>query len=197
MNKFEVGDRIQLCDTSCQEIFNDGYTGEKGIVIKLGKKRGRCYTHGIVWYDIKIKIREKEGWTLSNYLEKLEGTLSKYDEYVARINALDNGWDKEADDIGSEIYDNNESQVCYYLAITTRNNKRKNHYNQHICILEGVSREHIISFDYNTQCEKMSALKKALLYLLDHSDIKKDLVGQEVNTDIDGKMYKVKVLKEV
>ena len=72
MSKFKVGDKVKLCDFSCQEIFNC-YEGKvkEGIVIQLGKKKGYCPAHGTVWYDIKIKIGKKKGWTLSQYLKKL------------------------------------------------------------------------------------------------------------------------------
>jgi len=52
-----------------------------------------------------------------------------------------------------------------------------------------------MEFGYSGQCDKMTAFKKALLYLLDHSDIKQDLVGQEVKAEIEGKIYKVKVIE--
>ena len=93
--------------------------------------------------------------------------MPKYDELAGRIEALDNGWTKEADDILKEIrggyklrllddmteagwiqvFDNNES-------IITTNRYRE-------------------EFHYGTQCEKMSAFKKALMWLLNHSDISK------------------------
>lgn len=85
--------------------------------------------------------------------------MSKYDELKQRIEALDNGWDKEADDVIREL------EVRYYISISTK--------------IDGVeiqdnNREKIEYFGYNTQCEKLTAFKNALLWLLDHSDIKKD-----------------------
>jgi hypothetical protein len=50
-------------------------------------------------------------------------------------------------------------------------------------------------FSFTSQCSKLSALKQALMWLLDNSDIKKDLIGQEIKSEIDGKIYKVKVLE--
>ena len=82
----------------------------------------------------------------------------------------------------------------YAIWITTNNSVAGAKY---VRIIENpfTQKNVVAEIPYRFQCEKMQAFKDALLWLLDHSDIKKDLVGQEVNTDIDGKMYKVKVLK--
>jgi len=43
----------------------------------------------------------------------------------------------------------------------------------------------------------MKAFKNTLLWLLDHSNIKKDLTGTEQKIEIGGKTYKAWILEEV
>lgn len=52
-------------------------------------------------------------------------------------------------------------------------------------------------FPFSSQCQKLQAFKDALLWLLDHSDIKKDLVGETKQIEIDGTVYKAKILEKI
>jgi len=99
-----------------------------------------------------------------------ERTMSKYDELKERIERLQNGWDKEADDILVEL--SKETKNLYWLLIPISDNgwmwlkygdtrEKNNSY---------VAKE---TYFYN-QCEKMKQFKRHLLYILDHSNIKKD-----------------------
>lgn len=98
-------------------------------------------------------------------------TESKYDELKRRIEALDDGWNAEANEILQEI------NAPYQLIIPTHDKDGD------ISILgykvsstfSGERRYGQASnFYFDSQCEKMSAFKQALIWLLDHSDIKKD-----------------------
>ena len=109
-------------------------------------------------------------------------TVSKYDELKERI-ANVTAWDKEADDILQEMgfFKNNANEIRFF--------------NQQITVWE----DGMGSFEYfnfKSQCEKLEAFKKALMWLLDHSDIKKSIVGEEKRAEIDGKIYKVRILSE-
>ncbi len=109
--------------------------------------------------------------------------MSKYEELKERIEALENGWDKEADDLLKEIIGKERCVIEFH------NNNRVIEVGYYRDFLGGT-------FKYTSQCEKMSAFRNILLYLLDHSDIKKNLVGREVKAEIEGKIYQVKVLSK-
>ena len=95
--------------------------------------------------------------------------LSEYSRIKSEIEALDNGWDKRADDLLRKIFpviDNNYN----FLKIPTWGEGGKNY----IEILQSSDNICKARFPYTSQCSKMSAFKKALMWLLDHSDIKKE-----------------------
>jgi len=92
-------------------------------------------------------------------------TESKYDELKRRIEALDDGWNKEADNILDEI--SKETLKIFYINICTKTAEDR---------IEIETSGHDVKevFSYRGQCQKMEAFKKALIWLLDHSNIKKD-----------------------
>lgn len=120
--------------------------------------------------------------------------MSKYDELKARIEKV-TAWDKEADDIIREL----NMKGKYYLTIMNCDDQTG-----HVAIYErdsgdyapfggGEETKFVFHID---QCSKLEAFKKALMWLLENSSIKKTIVGQEVKAEIEGKVYKVKVIKE-
>jgi len=117
---------------------------------------------------------------------KIGGTMSQYEDLKARINAL-NGWDKEADDIGAIIRDH--LPMCYYISATLYKGSGW------VEILD-YKRDLQKSFSFEDQCSKLQAFKDALLWLLDHSDIKKTLVGTKQTVKIEGKIYEAEIIKE-
>ena len=111
------------------------------------------FTHSELYSNVKKLLKED--------------SMSKYDKIKQRIEALDNGWTKEADDVITEINPNgNRGKTISIPAWDVQ-------HGYYIEILDG-NKKGLKQFDYSTQCEKLDAFKKALLWLLDHSNIKKD-----------------------
>jgi hypothetical protein len=102
--------------------------------------------------------------------------MSKYQELKERIENLKNGWDKEANDILEEIYNATKSRESYrrWIMIDIANDG-------HILIRDYDS-DNATLWDetFTGQCEKLKVFKQALLWLLDHSDIKKDEKEEEI-----------------
>lgn len=105
-----------------------------------------------------------------------EETMSKYDDLKCRIEALDNGWDRVADDLLDELWKHTarriDNQYHYVISISPCKTGAS------INILGGNCGinwgKDIVEFKYDDQCKKMDAFKKALMWLLDNSDIKKE-----------------------
>ena len=167
MSKFRVGDRIRS---------------------RCGKGDGTVKGHSPV--DGQAIVDRDDGmldwWTIENIWDKIgEGAMNKYQDLKRRIKAVQ-GWDKEADDILGEM------NVPYQIEVNSRNDDRRivawympegNWLNK--------------SLEYTSQCSKLTAFKSALLWLLDHSDIKKDIVGEEREAEYDGGRYKIKILGKI
>ncbi len=115
-----------------------------------------------------------------------ESIMSKYDELKSRIENVE-GWDKEADDIIQEI--GREYEIQFEQDATSRYGS--------MTIWRRSYSDDKGYFKYTSQCDKLEAFKKALMWLLDHSDIKKTIVGTEVKADIEGKTYKVRILEKL
>lgn len=127
------------------------------------------------------------------HYKKLENTMTKYDELVDRIDNV-TGWDKEADDITTELYKSTKHLGYLQISIPLDYNRTAFH------IIKWDSQgswKEIATFAFEGQGEKLSAFKQALMWLLEHSSIKeKTLVGKEVKAEIEGKVYKVKIVEE-
>ena len=101
----------------------------------------------------------------------LEGgdSMSKYQDLKQRIEVLKNGWDKECEEIICEMYDYKNTKTSlplYYISMPAWNVM-----GDFIKISRNDREEE--RFNFTTQCEKMTAFKQALLWLLEHSDIAK------------------------
>jgi len=109
--------------------------------------------------------------------------MSKYRDLEARINMLDNGWTKEADDILFEIRKGNTK--AYQIGIVRFGGKFNSSEltgDIRIYIESKSLYEPDIDFSFTSQCEKNEAFKKALMWLLDHSDIKGNNNKEEIQT---------------
>lgn len=169
MTKFKVGDRV----------------------VKDGK-------HGTIGFTttslccVQWDGAEYEG---SIPYEKLssEGNMDKYTELKNRIEALKDGWNKEADDILQEM--NLPTANFYFIAIEIRNDHPVNG-----CVrIIDANTEVVSDFEFRGQCEKLKAFKQALLWLLDHSDIKKDEKQEKIaklEADLARIQEEIKELKE-
>jgi len=125
-----------------------------------------------------------------NY-KRIGGSMSKYQEIKDRIEQIV-GWTKEADDTLQEIRKNMSVPYAYCTIKIAWADKQEGL----VRIWYGGETSTCNNqFHFDSQCGKNEAFKKALLWLLDQSDIKKDIVGREVKAEIEGKIYKVKVLE--
>jgi len=120
------------------------------------------------------------------YLELAkEDSVSKYDELKQRIDNV-TGWDKEADDILQEIHMGNKRNRRWILIDIDNSGWIQ------VRDCDGEKQIIRVKLPYSDQCEKLSAFKEALLWLLDHSGIKKD----EKQTEIDAIRKQVEELQE-
>jgi len=192
MSKFQVGDEVEAVEN--HTAYYGIKKGTKGIITHMGWQS--CYgCSDAIWLN-----NEQEGgrWWLEKQLKLIKrggNKMSKYEDLKRRINALDNGWTKTADDIMQEIWKAPSDDLqLYWLLIGNEANSSiriiKSPYN------DNIEEDKVADFRYKNQCEKLKAFKNALLWLLDHSDISKDLVGQEIKADVEGKTYRVKILRE-
>ena len=168
---FKKGDEVIPHSHSCANPCSDcKFLGEVGeiqsvvsgdIHIYFEKFRGTGSCYGCAGFTKKDLTLAKEG-TMN---------LVKEINLRNRIEAV-TGWDKEADDIRVDIQKKTNYGIRLY------------HYGEHIggfCIFDTIksniqgdsNTKAIIKFDFNTQCSKFQAFKKALLWLLDKSGIDK------------------------
>jgi len=180
--------------------FSAGFRLKKGVPMETFKAGDRVMTGkgrfdtvvsvpGMKEYDSEGFYSAKygfvlaiNGWQPQRNWRKMD-TVSQYDTMKFRIENLQNGWDKDADDILAEIRPYMDKDYLLFIPFCSHG---------HIYIHDtqdkkDVQAESWASFYYDTQCEKMSAFKRALLWLLDHSSIKKD-EKQEKIKELEGKV---------
>ena len=110
-----------------------------------------------------------------------------------RIEALENGWDKEADDILQEMsiqYDHIRINTVVFSCSTD--------YIEVDASIKGKSMDNPgkLRWNHTDQCSKMEAFKDALLWLLDKSGLERHKKGDKITIESEGKTYKVKILEE-
>lgn len=186
MSKFRVGDKVKViaihlpCDTP-----------HLGEILTLVKKVGEP------WY-----VRENEHPWSESQLELISKgePMSKYSELKSRIEVINqNTTVKEWDDLLGEIggnfslcfpikVDTGEGAISLYESLTQISRKD---------ILK-VERKEVAIFHYSGQCSKGEAIKKSMLWLLDHSDHKKDEKAEkiaEIKKQIEGLQVQIKELE--
>jgi len=205
---FLIGEKIisyQAVD--CALCFNFG--GEKNLdcqkcPLKIANQK--CDKEGSAWKKIQQANTKEEAITAEENMVKvlkslLEGykieekhldvldckvkeevKVDKYDELRARIDKV-TCWDEEADNIMQEI---THYRHPYWLSICCHNGIGSAILVKDIHCKDGF--ENKASFTYENQCQKLSAFKQALVYLLDHSDIKKKIIDD--NKKSETKIYK-------
>lgn len=97
--------------------------------------------------------------------------MSKYTELKERIEELDNGWDKDADDIANEL--RGVATSTYHLSLSVGLNNYVRVYSG-ARTKEGSLGKVLVKFEYDSQCEKNTAFKNALAWILDMSKFAKD-----------------------
>ncbi len=149
--EFQVGDRVK-------QLRNDQWFGVMTIT-------------NISHYPSIFCQHPKHGEGSFEYgdLIKIGGSMSRYDEIKQEIEGV-TGWDKKVDDLMQEIYKNKNLSDYYHLSIP---------FNLNSCIYitkwnGNEDWKEIETFIYSSQHEKFEVFKKALLWLLDHSDIKNE-----------------------
>ena len=174
--KFKVDDRV-IFIRDCPNC--SGY--KKGDVVVLATKLNSI-SKG--WWAGKkgMNIQEED-------FEPIGETMSKHKELKARIEALENGWDSDADDIREEVKGEHslviwEGQSCGGIIQILKNAPINLYWQKTNALVT-------FDFDPHMRCQKMVAFKKALIWLLDHSDIKND----ETQEKIDGFKESIKALE--
>jgi len=151
--------------------------------------------------DVYLPFSSNCYWYMygENEMIKIGEPMLKYDEIKSKIEALDgNSSLKEADDILQEVHNSIDSTKLPYLSIDIPIRDKVNSGEQKIVIRTNFHTTQIEEkFPYKSQCSKLQALKDACMWLLDHCDIKKSIVGEEKKIEIDGKTYKAKILEEL
>ncbi len=161
MKEFKVGNNVKCIDTDGHE----NLTRNKIYPVV-------SFWSSTVYSEPQIRIEDNSkiiGGYYNCMFKKVGGSMSNCEDLKDRIKVLVNGWDKDADDIIQEIEENTHYNDCGSINIMTRNDGASNG----VQILS-ASNKVLQNFSFNDQCEKMSAFKKALFWLLDHSDIKKE-----------------------
>ena len=119
-----------------------------------------------------------------------ESTMTQYDDLKERISNV-TGWDKEADDILQEIGGD------YYICIKARNSEST--FVRSVEIQSNVGDRVLVGrpLRYRNQCEKLSAFKQALLWLLDKSEAEKAKEGDRAEVEVDGQRFEAKLIKKL
>ena len=195
--EFEIGDRVKILNSSlCSCTIDIGEIYDiKGE--KIYTKEDKCFwIHGFEHNCCPH---------LASELQKMEGSMSQYESIKAEINALNgNSTLKEVDDILQKITNKDKDSIEIKInnfhsdsdgALIDVYSANANNRGSDSCFKE---------FHYKSQCDKIEALKDALLWFLKYSDIKKDLVGQEVTigtetliATIGDKKYKIAIQSPV
>jgi len=188
--KFKNKDRVKVISVLNKD--GEGRVGDEGTISGDYINGG----YGIVW-DIKDRSRGFTGWYK---LKKLGDKMS----LRTRIEALDNGWDKEADDILQEIIEDINPHCAFEIGVVYVGDSLKTGYFRITCkdfpervgqYMDSLPWAKEIRFD--DQCSKMKAFKEALLWLLDKSGLEGHKKGDTIKIESEGKTYKVKILEEV
>lgn len=173
MERFKVGDRVRIidvCSSSAHYRENKREIDDIGQIIILDViEEKKDLPEG--FYYIESGSLFIRGAKLE--LVERSAPMSKYTELKQRIENLNNGWDKEADDILQEL-----SKTEYYLCIKCLNEAT---IFRTTIEIQNNGRHLLEEFYFSSQCEKLKAFKSALLWLLDHSNIKKDEKQGEIN----------------
>jgi len=155
MREFKKGDRIK--QIRFVSSFENPYAVVTGVL-------GNSIRH-------KHDGCEGEGSTMKeNLILVEESKMSKYQELKERIKNVQ-GWGKEADDIISEMRMKDAFSIDVKMCWNEYKNSNEGYMEAY---LSGEDANPFKEFHFKTQCEKLEAFKLALLWLLDHSDIKKD-----------------------
>ena len=181
---FKIGDRVMIVRNDMQYIWSK--KGSKGTIEGQGDNVGKLTVR---FYTLTKKAESyPENWTFSNIdindVELLESNFCTYnqcDSLINRINNLKFGWTKEVEDILKEIHLN---EYRFIIPIT---------YSGGLCIIDRF-RKVIWNRSYSGQGEKLHYFKEALLWLLDKSEMKREI--EKTNQKRENKEKRYRLEKE-
>ena len=164
--EFEVGDTVRCIDAQnahwCYGKFADSSSyGIGRTAMVTGIEQGM------------LKLENGELYNP----EAFEVVKPEYNKLKQRIEGLKNGWNKEAADILQEVK-GKHSFIVWISSSGLQSSIRV--YSGMPVVIDWAGGgndgklEAAFKFSFLSQCEEMTAFKSALLWLLDHSSIKKD-----------------------
>lgn len=146
--------------------------------------------------QIGVRVGDQEWWYMPESLCLLNGEKNKMKTLRQRIEALNNGWDKEAESILLEMGDGHNITISQDLM-----SKYQNYYPYGTITVKSLhGKEKCFGWGdikESKPCAKNVAFKQALVWLLEESGLDTPQVGQEVKAEIEGKIYKVKIIEKV
>ena len=186
--KFEIGDKVKVKGVKSNVSFK--FNNRNAIITKIGSNGD--------WYNIDLEYPDDSGiWGCELELIERGSIMSEHEKLKQRIThwyesaqGKGGGWDKELDDILEEM----NLTHGYSLSIGVKKGEYR------ITILNDDTLQKIEVFNkfyYKDQCHKLTALRDAVLWLLDNSDISKNLVGKTAEVEVDGQKYEAKLLKVI
>jgi len=170
--KFKVGDRIkQIKDgygTSREDMGKEAIVQEIGLFYFISYKKDGIRIKRIGKWEYNQNTVGEEGFELIN--------IGIYENTKRRILALDNGWNKEADDVVNLLYEHTNLRIWVdnygiygNITIVTHGSKL---FDIAIDKEVGYKTQYKAHFTFNGQCDKMEKFRECLLWLLDNSSLK-------------------------
>ena len=189
MYKFKVGKKVKC--------IGDGSRGGAGWKKDLEFRITKITVDGL---DIIYWGGYLQCGVYESHLQKIGGTML-YDEIKGKIEAIDENTSlKGVDDILEILY--NGTNLRLWI-------ESYGHSGCIVIVSHGTSLSSIAKsgergktiykthFYFSNQCDKLEGLKEAMQWLLENSDIKKDIVGTKRKIEIEGKVYEAEIIKEV
>jgi len=184
-NEFKIGDRVKCLDGSAP----GGVRHKEGNITELNidctARTNGITVHSVDWDEYGMwNVRQTN-------LQKVGVDMN----LRKRIEALDDGWNKEADDILQEIVGKTEDNYMFLICGNTGKGtsslkvfKNWTEYDRNNSVFEKY---------FKDQCSKNTAFTDALLWLLDKSGLDGHKEGDKIQISSEGKMYEVKILKKL
>ena len=165
----KIGDRVKITSTKRREYHN--------LFATIFEKGGG--------WDWRVRF-DNEDWHI--YDEKdLQLIKEEPMSLRSRIEALNNGWDKKADDILQEIY----GERGFWMEFIIRMDSGEGFIH-----CKWASEE--AEFSYTSQCKKNQAFKDALLWLLDESGLEKQPKKDDfVKVEVDKEMWEATLVRKL
>jgi len=172
-NNFKVGDKVEFV-----EDYSDAKCGDKGTVVGL-------WSDGV---NVKLDTKKSPG-EYSCFFPRVRGIELR--SLRQRIEALDNGWDKKADDILDEIC--GEKPIDIKIERDAGGKTGFGAITMYRRTWGGYER----TFSFHSQCEKMRAFKDVLLHLLDESGLESAKEGDKAEVEVEGQKWEAKLIKKL